>query len=82
MSKPPSRELVKPSDIAGVLCGWAGCSTAARFGPKGLVPEGWRALVMSKYLLLEPAGVLNAEVDRMLCPEHVEALKRLLKRVG
>ena len=81
MKKPPRKEMVRTEDIAGVLCGWGGCSASARFDRTagGLVPEGWRALVVSKYSLLEAAGVLNAEVDRMLCPQHVEALKRLLK---
>ena len=72
--------MVNPSDIAGVLCGWAGCSATADFSAEGLVPENWRALIVSKYSLLERAGVLRADVDMMLCPEHVQALRRLLKQ--
>jgi hypothetical protein len=54
MKKRPSRgELLRPSDIAGVLCGWSGCNATA---DAGFVPEGWRSLVISKYSLLEPAG--------------------------
>jgi hypothetical protein len=72
-------ERIKVSDIRGAMCGWAGCASAAPFGGGGLLPEGWRALVVSKYSLLNPAGVLQAEVDMMLCPDHVAMLKRLLK---
>jgi hypothetical protein len=75
--KPPRGELLKPSDIAGVLCGWGGCNASAE---AGLVPEGWRSLVISKYSLLEPAGVMDADRD-MMCPAHVESLKLLLKQV-
>jgi hypothetical protein len=75
----PRKEQVKVSDIVGALCGWASCSAMAPYGAGGLVPEGWRSLVVTKYSLLEPSGVLNAEVDMMLCPDHVQALSRLLK---
>jgi len=77
--KPPRGELLRPSDIAGVLCGWTGCNATAE---AGLVPEGWRSLVISKYSLLEPAGVMDADRDTMLCPAHVESLKLLLKQVA
>jgi hypothetical protein len=79
----PKKERVRIGDIAGSLCGWAWCSATAEWTPRDdRHPEGWRALVVSKYSLLEPAGVLNAEVDMTLCPEHVQALKRLLKAGG
>jgi hypothetical protein len=78
----PRREMVKASDIKGVLCGWAGCGESAEYGAAGLLPEGWRSLVMTKYSLLDAAGVFKAERDMMLCPAHVEQLKRLLKQVG
>ena len=71
--------MVNPRDIAGVLCGWRSCSTPAEFAAGRLLPEGWRALVVSKYSLLEPAGVMKADTDMMLCPAHVEAIKNLLK---
>jgi hypothetical protein len=74
-------QWVKPSEIGGVMCGWADCQTGVEFR-LGLVPEGWRALVISKYSLLEREGVMNADRDMMLCPVHVEALKRLLKHYG
>jgi hypothetical protein len=77
----PRREPVNPSDIVGVLCGWAGCGATAEYA-RNLIPEGWRALVISKYSLLEPAGVMRADIDMMLCPPHVQTLKLLLKPVG
>jgi hypothetical protein len=76
--KPPRGELLRPGDVAGVLCGWGGCNATAE---RSLVPEGWRSLVISKYSLLEPAGVMDADRDMMLCPAHVESLKLLLKEV-
>lgn len=76
----PHIERVRLDQLTGAMCGWAGCGTSAPFGTGGLLPEGWRALIVSKYSLLEPAGVLKAEVDMMLCPEHVGALRRLLKQ--
>jgi len=76
------RELVNPRDITGVLCSWSGCRTATEFGPWDLVAEGWRALVVSKYSLLEPQGVMYADVDMMLCPQHVQQLRRPLKAAG
>jgi hypothetical protein len=70
--------MVNPRDIAGVMCGWRGCDATAKFAGQ-LLPEGWRALVVSKYSLLEPAGVMSADVDMMLCPTHVVSLRQLLK---
>ena len=75
-------ELIRIGDVAGAMCGWAGCSSTAPFGEGGLFPEGWRSLVVTKYSLLEPAGVLHAEVDMMLCPDHVKRLKLLVKALG
>jgi len=79
--KKPSRgELLRPGDIAGVLCGWVGCNATTEY-VDGPVPEGWRSLVISKQSLLEPAAVMKADRDMMLCPAHVQSLKLLLKQV-
>jgi hypothetical protein len=78
--KPPRGELLRPRDIAGVLCGWVGCNATAEY-VGGPVPEGWRSLVISEYSLLEPAAVMKADRDMMLCPAHVQSLKLLLKPV-
>jgi hypothetical protein len=43
MTEEPRKEMVNPSDIEGVMCGWAGCGTTAKFAEQ-LVPEGWRVL--------------------------------------
>ena len=80
MSK-PRKEKVKLSDLVGVMCGWAGCTATAEY-VGDLLPEGWRALAVTKYSLLEPAGMLYAEIDMMLCSEHVQTLKKLLKQTG
>jgi hypothetical protein len=73
----PRREMVAIRDLAGIMCGWAGCETTGEGIDRA--PEGWRTLVVSKYSLLKPSGVLNAEVDMMLCPKHVAMLKAFLK---
>jgi transcriptional regulator with XRE-family HTH domain len=80
--KKPSRgELLRPSDIAGVLCGWLGCNATTEY-VGGPVPQGWRSLVISKQSLLEPAAVMTADRDMMLCPAHVQSLKLLLKQIA
>ena len=78
----PSLININPADIADVLCGWADCRIGADISADVRVPEGWRALVVSKYSLLERSGVLRADVDMVLCPEHVGALRRLLKKTA
>jgi hypothetical protein len=74
-------EMVPLKNLRGVACGWAGCQESYVINAAAhQAPEGWRALVVTKYNLLEPAGVLNADHDKMLCPAHVAALQPLLKK--
>ncbi|HET9492019.1 MAG TPA: hypothetical protein VFR64_20000 [Methylomirabilota bacterium] len=73
-------------DLTGPMCGWSDCNETAPIrdpdtGADIPLPSGWRALGLSKYSLLEPSGVLHADRGMVLCPVHVEALKRLLKRI-
>ena len=73
MSDPESQ--VSPA----VMCRWHDCRVVGPCGPDGLLGEGWRDLLLSKYSWHPSRAEIGIEWMGFLCPEHVNALRTLLK---
>jgi hypothetical protein len=85
---------VELSKLTGHFCGWAGCHAFQdRDLPDGHdLPDGWSWLVVhnTRQLPIRRIGSRREDAlvlakprwrhDKMLCPEHTQALDALLKR--
>lgn len=76
----------KSQDSPAVMCRWRDCRVVGPSGSDGLLGEGWRDLLISKYSWHPSRAEIGLEWMGFLCPEHVKVLWTLLKpksvRVG
>ena len=75
----PELVSVSVSEIQGAICAWKGCEKSAPMFKE--LPPGWRYIVMSKGILLDPENLMRAERDSVLCPKHFDELSGFLKEI-
>jgi len=69
---------IEIQDFKVIKCTWRECNQTITFDDLIGKHSGWKHILIESGSFLESDSVLEADVDRCLCPYHFEKLQNLL----